>query len=74
MSTSVKVKKGMNVRINPNEPEGRLYEGRIFVIDSAPRKVGGTMVSALNNLDGTRFSPGYDLAMIHVLPTEIIPE
>ena len=68
MSTSVKVVKGMHVKIDPRELEGKLNKGKVFVVDSDPRKVGGTMIVALNNLDGTRFSPAYDLSMLHVLP------
>ena len=68
MSTTVKVVKGMRVRVDLSEPEGKLYKGRVFIVESEPRKIGGTLAVALNNLDGTRFSPAYDLSMLHVLP------
>lgn len=68
-SVQVKVEKGMKARINPNEIEGKMHRGKEFVIDSEPRNLCGTEVVALNNIDGSRFSAGYDLSMLQITDT-----
>lgn len=65
-SVQVKVKRGMKVRVNPDELVGRMHEGKIFTIDSEPRDLCGTEVVALNNADGSRFSAAYELSMLQV--------
>jgi hypothetical protein len=60
----MKTKKGMKVKINPNEIEGNIHKGKEFVVDSEPRNLCGTEVVALNNVDGSRFSAGYDISML----------
>ena len=40
--------------------------GNEFLIASEPRELCGTEVVALNNLDGSRFSAGYDLSMLEI--------
>jgi len=68
-SVQVKVAIGMKARINPNEVEGRIHKGKEFIVDSLPRELCGTEVVALNNLDGSRFSAGYDLSMLQITDT-----
>lgn len=68
-SVQVKVKKGMKARINPAEMEGKIHKGKEFVIASEPRDLCGTEVVALNNIDGSRFSAGYDLSMLQITDT-----
>ena len=68
-SVKVRVEKGMTARINPNEFEGKIHKGKEFLIDSAPRELCGTEVVSLNNIDGTRFSAGYDLSMLEIIDT-----
>lgn len=70
-TVSVKVEKGMKARINPNEFEGRLHKDKEFIIDSMPRDLCGTEVVALNNIDGSRFSAGYDLSMLQITDTRV---
>ena len=65
-SVKVKVKVGMTAQINPKEIEGKIHKGKLFIIDSEPRILCGTEVVALKNLDGTRFSAGYDLSMLEI--------
>lgn len=68
-TVTVKVKPGMKARINPAEIEGKIHEGKEFVVAGEPRDLSGTEVVALNNLDGSKFSAGYDLSMLQI--TEI---
>ena len=70
-SVQVKVEKGMKARINPDELEGKLHKGKEFFIDSNPRDLCGTEVVALKNIDGSRFSAGYDLSMLEITDTAI---
>ena len=70
-SVQVKVEKGMKARINPAEFEGKVHKGKEFIIDSAPRDLCGTEVVALNNIDGSRFSAGYDLSMLQITDATI---
>ena len=60
----VKVGDGMEVRINPEEIEGKRHEGELFIVAGEPRVLCGTEVVALNNSDGSRFSAAYDLSML----------
>lgn len=69
-SVSVKVSKGMKVRINPIEIEGKLNFGKQFVVDGDPNVICGTECVPLNNLDGSRFSANYDLSMLQVTDTQ----
>lgn len=62
----VRVKPGMKVQIKPSEIEGQIHLGREFVVDGEPRNLCGTEVVTLKNLDGSRFSPAYDLSMLEV--------
>ena len=71
-TVKVKVNKGMKARINPNEMEGKIHKGREFIIVGEPRELCGTEVVALNNLDGSRFSAGYDLSMLEITDTEAV--
>ena len=67
----VKVTPGMKARIKPDTFEGKIHSGKEFEIAGEPRMICGTECVALNNLDGTRFSPGYDLSMLEVTDTGI---
>lgn len=69
-SVKVAVRKGMKAIINPAEYEGKQHIGKEFVIDSEPRDLCGTEVVAINNLDGSRFSAGYDLSMLQITDTQ----
>ena len=60
------IKIGMKVQIKPSEIEGRIHKGKEFVVKSLPRDLCGTEVVALENLDGSRFSAGYDLSMLEI--------
>lgn len=68
-SVKVKVKRGMRVRINPLEPEGRKHLDKEFIVAGEPRILCDTEVVALNNVDGARFSTAYNLAMLQVTDT-----
>lgn len=70
-SVHVKVEKGMKARINPNYIEGKKHKGKTFIIDGLPRDLCGTEVVALNNTDGSRFSAGYELAMLEITDTAV---
>jgi hypothetical protein len=71
-SVQVKVKVGMKAQIKMSlSAFGHIHRGKIFVIDSSPRDLCGTEVVALNNLDRTRFSAGYDLSMLEITDTTI---
>lgn len=65
----IAVKKGMKARIDPKTFEGRLHKGKEFIITGLPRDLCGTEVVSLNNLDGTRFSPSFDLSMLEITDT-----
>lgn len=71
-NVKVKVEKGMKVRINPNEFEGKRHVGKEFIVDGEPRDLCGTEVVALNNIDGSRFSAAYDLSMLQVTDTATV--
>ncbi len=66
MSTDFKnnTRLGMRVVINPNEYEGKKHKGEVFLVSSAPRDLCGTLCVSLRYLDGSRFSPAYDLSML----------
>lgn len=66
-SVEIKVKEGMKAQISTFYAEGRIHKGREFVIVSEPRDLCGTEVVALNNVDGSRFSPAYDLSMLEII-------
>ena len=68
-AVQVRVEMGMKARINPNELEGKMHKGKEFVVASEPRDLCGAEVVALNNIDGTRFSAGYDLSMLEITDT-----
>ena len=68
-TVKVEVKKGMKAIIKPDTLEGKIHKGKEFFIDSDPRDLCGTEVVALNNLDGSRFSAGYDLSILEVTDT-----
>lgn len=70
-SVQVKVEKGMKAQINPEEIEGKIHKGKEFVIAGLPRDLCGTEVVALNNLDGSRFSAGYNLSMLVITDTAV---
>lgn len=70
-SVKVKVSKGMKVRINPKEIEGKINSGKEFVIAGDVNVICGTECVPLNNLDGTRFSANYDLSMLEVTCAEV---
>lgn len=65
-TVKVKVEIGMKARINPEEFEGRIHKGKQFVIAGEPRDLCGTQVVALDNMDGSRFSAGYDMSMLEI--------
>jgi hypothetical protein len=65
-SVKVTVKKGMQVRINPECFEGKIHAGKLFTVSGEPRDLCGTEVVGLTNPDGSRFSPAYDLSMLQV--------
>ena len=65
-TVKVKIEPGMKARINPEEFEGRTHKGKEFVITGAPRDLCGTQVVPLDNLDGSRFSAGYDMSMLEI--------
>jgi len=68
-SVRVSVRVGMKARINPECFEGRKHKGKEFVVSGEPRELCGTEVVALDNLDGSRFSPAYDLSMLQITDT-----
>ncbi|WP_152557023.1 hypothetical protein [Endozoicomonas montiporae] len=70
-SVQVKVTTGMKVRINPEEVEGKKHKGKEFVIASLPWALCGTEVVELDNLDGSRFSPAYDLSMLEITDASV---
>lgn len=70
-TVKVAVKVGMKARINPKEFEGRIHAGKEFVISGEPRDLCGTEVVALSNLDGSRFSAGYDMSMLEITSVNI---
>ncbi|AMO55670.1 hypothetical protein GZ77_08930 [Endozoicomonas montiporae] len=70
-SVQVKVMPGMKARINPEEIEGKKNKGKEFVIASEPRNLCGTIIVALDNLDGSRFSPAYDLSMLEITDASV---
>jgi len=63
----VSLKIGVIVIINPEEIEGRLHNGKQFIVNSDSRDLCGTQVVALNNMDGSRFSAGYDLSRLQAV-------
>lgn len=65
-TVKAKVETGMKVRINPEEIEGRMHKDKEFIVAGEPRDLCGTEIVALNNLDGSRFSAGYDLSMLQI--------
>jgi hypothetical protein len=65
-SVVVKVKIGMEARIKPEEIEGKIHAGKTFIISGEPRDLCGTEVVALDNPDKSRFSAGYELAMLEI--------
>lgn len=65
-TVTTKTRVGMKVRIKTDCVEGKLHMGNEFLIASEPRELCGTEVVALNNLDGSRFSAGYDLSMLEI--------
>ena len=65
-SVKIKVKKGMMVRINPNEIEGKIHLGKLFIINSEVRTLCGTEVVSLLTSSGARFSAAYNLEMLEV--------
>lgn len=70
-SVRVRVAPGMQVQINPGAREAQPYLHRIFIIASQPRLVGEKECVALRNLDGSAFSPAYDLALLQVVDTAL---
>ena len=70
-TVKVKVKAGMKARINPEEFEGRIHAGKEFIISGEPRNLCGTQVVPLDNLDGSRFSPGYDMSMLEITDVNV---
>lgn len=68
-TVKVKVSLGMHAQIDPETIEGRKYAGRVFVIAGESRDLCGTECVPLNNLDGSRFSPAYDLSMLQITDT-----
>jgi len=65
-TVKIKVKKGMKARIIPSAMEGKIHQGKEFIIGGEPRVLCGTEVVPLLNLDGSRFSACYNLAMLEV--------
>ncbi len=63
----MKFKHGVKVQIDPTEYEGRIHKGKEFIIDGGQREICGIEVVTLNNTDGSRFSPAYDLSMLQVI-------
>ena len=60
------LKEGMKVQIKPSEIAGKHHKGKEFVVAGEARELCGTEVIALNNIDGTRFSAGYDISMLEI--------
>lgn len=58
---------GMTVQINPNEFEGRIHKGKTFMTVGEPRDLCGTEVIRLTNMDGSSFSPAYNVSMLQVV-------